>query len=96
MIYAKNRVAVSVTHSEVATFSLDRNKYATKLSVYVRADDPVILQVSEMEERYFENESETSMLLEPGFHSRIFDSPIGAWRFRMETGVGEVDFVAYA
>lgn len=94
MVFAKNRVAVTPNYSEVATYRLERENRVAKLSIFVR-DSPVILQVTEGVEQYFDLASETEILLEEGFHSRSFVTPISAWRFKAETVATTVDFVAY-
>lgn len=94
MIFAKNRQAVGTAYADASTYRLARMVGAVKLSIRVRGE-PVILQVSERVEQFFENESETEQLLEPGFHSREYTVPVTAWRFRAESEPTTVDFVAY-
>lgn len=95
MIFAKNRIQAGTSYGQPATFKLDRKERASKLSVFVRLN-PVIVQISETEEQYFDRPSETEILLEPGFHTREFLTPLTAWRFKGETTSVELDFTAYA
>lgn len=93
MIFAQNRQ--NVGSQWTAPYALPRDVVALKLSIRVR-DVPVILQVSEDVEQFFRDDlSETSQLLDRGFHSLIFVSPITAWRFKAESLPTTIDFTAY-
>lgn len=95
MIFAKNRQTISPQYSPEQSWRLERGQYANKLTIRVRGN-PVILGVTEMEEQFFDATVDNEQLLEVGFHSRTFITPVTGWRFRSEAGTANVDFVAYA
>ena len=108
MIFAKNRQQPKVGYSQESTYRLPRGSYASKLSIFVDRlpngfkTTSVILQVTESTEQHFEDsDSETGQVLEEGFHSRVFEAPVTAWRFRLDDGgvnpnePAQIHFTAY-
>lgn len=92
MIYAKNHKLVSLTrYDEDHTYNLDKDSFANKLSVQVLSENdkgefiygPVVVQVTERPEHTYEDELNTEQLLELGFNSRGFITPITGFRVRV-------------
>ena len=92
MIYAKNRIEITEDdYRENRTFNLDASIYANKLTIMVLSENdkgefvygPVIIQVTEGPEHTYEDELNTEQLLELGFNSRGFVTPITGFRARL-------------
>lgn len=92
MIRAKNRIEVTnQNYLENRTYNLDSDVYANKLSVQVIAENskgemvygPVIIQVTEGPEHTYEDELNTEQILELGFNSKGFVTPITGFRLRI-------------
>lgn len=98
MIYARNDFDVPAgspgTYSFGATFTLDPERTASKLTVRVREFD-VILEVSETQPPVFTGDIDAEIKLRKGFESRTFVTPITGFRFRGDGGIANIDFTAY-
>jgi hypothetical protein len=91
MIYAGNSVPLTTTGQK---WQLNEGDQGLKLTVQVFTQR-VFLQVAEDYPPTFQDSSDQEMLLEKGFHSREFITPITGFKMRSETGQAVVHFVAY-